>query len=89
MEVCGLDRGGLLDLYVAHVNDVVRPKLVLLRAAHHSENARAVHEAWGTATRALLGPSRQFRALSFDALRVLVTQSMRRRYNLEIDRPRS
>ncbi|MEX1368495.1 MAG: HNH endonuclease [Nannocystaceae bacterium] len=89
VEVCGLDRDGLLDLYVAHVNDVVRPKLVPLRAAHDSENARAVHEAWGTAKRALLGPSRPFRALSFDALRVLVPESMRSRYNLEIDRPRS
>ena len=89
VEVCGLDRPSLLDLYDMHVMNLVRPRTApCLEATHGGEDAaRAVVRAWRTATRALLAPRMQFWALSFDALKVLVSAEVRARYGLELNRP--
>lgn len=87
VEVCGLDRPGLLTLYTDHVVDVVRPKLEPLFAAHQAGDAKAVFKAWERAKRALLHPAREFRALAHDALAVLVSDELREGYNLRLDHP--
>lgn len=87
IRVCGLDRPSLLTLYASHVRDVVRPKLMAFFAAHEVASGRAAVKAWNTANRGLLGPERPFRALSHDALDVLVPEPLRRRYGLELARP--
>lgn len=86
IEVCGLDRPGLLTLYADHGNHAVRPKLEPLQRAHEESNAKAVVKSWETAKRALLHPARELRALSHDALAVLVSAPLRARYNLQLDR---
>jgi uncharacterized protein (TIGR02646 family) len=87
VEVCGLDRPDLLDLYAEHVIHVVRPKLERFFAAHHEGDARAAIEAWETARRGLLARARPFRALSHDALNVLVPAGVRDLYRLTLERP--
>lgn len=87
IEVCGLDRPNLLDLYRDHVNHVVRPKLRPLFDAHGARDPRRVVEEWNTATRALLAPARPFRALSHDAMLALVRGEIRTEYRLVLDRP--
>lgn len=88
VRVCGLDRPGLLTLYATHVRDVVRPKIELFRiTAADGADTRAVFAAWGTLLRSLLGPAREFRALSRDALAVLVDPGLRERHGLRLPRP--
>ena len=87
IEVCGLDRPGLLDLYKRHVTDVVRPKLERFETARRAGDAREVFDAWETARRGLLGRERPFRALAYDALNILVPAEARARYRLELPRP--
>jgi uncharacterized protein (TIGR02646 family) len=77
IEVCGLDRPGLLTLYKAHVDGYVRPKLDGFNAALRERESQTVFKAWETVRRGLLAPARPFRALSQDALRVLVPASVR------------
>ena len=84
IEVCGLDRPTLLDAYVDHVKHVVRPKLEPVLEADRDRDARAVVRRWSTATRALLGPARPFRALSRDALEILLGDARRQQYRLEV-----
>lgn len=74
IEVCGLDRPSLLDLYGEHVRDRVRPKLEGFFIAHRNGDARAALKGWDRAKRGLLAPARPFRALSHDALAELVPQ---------------
>jgi hypothetical protein len=87
IDICGLARPGLLTLYTDHVNLVVRPKLEPLFSAFEGGDAKAVFKAWETAKRGLLHPAREFRALSHDALAVLVPMAPRERYNLPLTRP--
>lgn len=87
IDVCGLARPNLLDLYAAHVIHEVRPKLVRFFAADQEGDARAAVEAWETARRGLLGRARPFRALSHDALNNLVPVGVRDRYRLTLERP--
>lgn len=87
IEVCGLDRPGLLTSYTDHVTHEVRPKLEPLLAAARAGDAKQTVKAWSTATRALLHPARPFRALSHDALSVLVPSTLREDYNLHLDHP--
>jgi uncharacterized protein (TIGR02646 family) len=87
VEVCGLDRPGLLTLYTDHVVHVVRPKLQPLFEAHEAGDAKAVFKAWERAKRSLLDRARAFRALSHDALAVLVSDKIRTGYNLRLDHP--
>jgi hypothetical protein len=88
IEVCGLDRPNLLDLYAEHVAHAVRPKLEGFFAAHQAGDAPATFRAWDRAKRGLLAPTRPFRALSHDALSVLAPIELRARYRLVLDRPR-
>jgi hypothetical protein len=87
IAICGLDRPGLLTLYKDHVNHVVRPKLALFAVAVDTESEQAVFEAWDRMLRGLLAPARPFRALSHDAVNVLVSTTIRTRYRLELSRP--
>jgi len=88
IEVCGLDRPSLLDLYVDHVRHVVRPKLDAVIRADKADDSRATFRAWQTAKRALLHPARAFSALSHDAMKVLVSSSLRERHQLQLQPPR-
>jgi uncharacterized protein (TIGR02646 family) len=87
IEVCGLDRPNLLDLYAEHVIHMVRPKLERFNAAHRMGDARAAFDAWETARRGLLSRKLPFRALSHDALSVLVPAGVRGHYRLTLERP--
>jgi hypothetical protein len=87
IDVCGLARPGLLTLYVDHVAHVVRPKLEPVFEAHGKNASREVVEAWRRAHRSLLSTMRPFRALSHDAIGVLVPEELRRRYQLALSRP--
>lgn len=85
IEVCGLDRPNLLDLYADHVTHVVRPKLGGFFIAKASGDAQEISRAWGRAKRGLLAPERPFRALSPDALNVLVSGEARADLRLTLD----
>lgn len=87
VKVCGLDRPNLLDLYTDHVNHRVRPKLATVFMAHQARDARKVVAAWDRANRGLLAVRSPFRALSYDALLVLVSSELREQYHLTPDRP--
>lgn len=87
VEVCGLDRPALLDLYRYHVNEYVRPKAQNVMIAHQQKNARAVATEWSRAERALLNPARPFCGLSHDALFALVPQKIRGQWSLTLTRP--
>lgn len=87
IEVCGLARPGLLTLYKAHVDELVRPKLERFEAAQRERDPAAVFKAWDSVTRSLLARERPFRALSHDALDVLVPLAVRDRYRLGLARP--
>jgi uncharacterized protein (TIGR02646 family) len=87
IEVCGLDRPSLLDLYATHVIDFVRPRLKGLFEAVTAQNPRAVVVEWSSATRALFAPTQPFRALSYDAVEVLVPGKVRADYSLSLVRP--
>lgn len=87
VEVCGLDRPNLLDLYADHVSHAVRAKLGSFVTADAEGNAQAAFKAWETARRGLLARERPFRALSHDALNVLVPRATRERYRLVLEAP--
>lgn len=85
IEVCGLARPSLLDLYRVHVNHVVRPKLAAFEVAVERGEARDVVRAWQTLHRGLLAPARPFCALARDALEALVAPDLRERYKLSLE----
>jgi uncharacterized protein (TIGR02646 family) len=87
IEVCGLDRPSLLDLYRRHVMNVVRPRVEPFFDAHRACNTKTAVKSWQTAIRSLLAPGQQFRALSHDALDVLVPPDLRGQYCLTLPRP--
>lgn len=84
IEVCGLDRPGLLTLYKDHVNHCVRPKIEVFMAEVEKQNAQQVVAAWSRMTRGLLAPARPFRALARDAINRLVSSTIRVKYQLEL-----
>ncbi len=83
IAVCGLDRPRLLDLYRAHVLDVVRPRITPVIEAATREDPRVVTKAWSTARRRLLGAASKFRALSRDAMNQIVGAHLCDRFRLE------
>jgi uncharacterized protein (TIGR02646 family) len=87
IEVCGLARPGLLTLYKAHVDELVRPRLERFEATLRQHEPQAVFGAWDSVRRGLLARERPFRALSHDALDALVPAAVRDRYRLELVRP--
>jgi uncharacterized protein (TIGR02646 family) len=87
IKVCGLDRNTLLDLYADHVISRVRPKLDAFFASSRTGEARLAFEAWNKAKRGLLARGQPFRALSYDALKVLVSPALYERYHLALERP--
>jgi hypothetical protein len=90
IAVCGLDRPNLLDLYTYHVVHGVRPKLDAFFTAHREGDAQDAFKAWERTKRGLLLPGgAPFRALSHDALNMLVPVELRERYRLVLDRPTS
>jgi hypothetical protein len=50
-------------------------------------HAQEVFDAWETARRGLLAREQPFRALSYDALRILVPAEVRDRHRLGLPRP--
>jgi len=88
IDVCGLDRPNLLDLYADHVLHQVRTKLEGFFAARTAGDTQAVFQAWERAKRGLLARERPFRALSHDALNVLVPAEHRAHHRLILERPR-
>lgn len=88
IEVCGLDRPNLLDMYSDHVTHAVRPKLDGFFDAKARGDAQEISRAWERAKRGLLASERPFRALSYHALFVLVSAETRAELRLGLDRPR-
>ncbi len=89
IEVCGLDRQGLLTLYADHVQSRVRPKMEGVSRALKSGDEREIQREWRSATGALVrNRAAPFRALSYDAIDVLVLRTVRDRYRLQLDPPR-
>lgn len=84
VRLCGLDRPGLIELYNRHVRDFVRPRVERFLAATHTEDARAIIEAWSMLKRGMLAPGQEFCALSRDAGRTLVPTDLRHRYRLDV-----
>jgi uncharacterized protein (TIGR02646 family) len=87
IDVCGLARPGLLTLYKAHVDEHVRPRLERFEATLREQDSQAVFRTWDSVRRGLLARERPFRALSHDALNVLVPAAVRDRCRLELVRP--
>ena len=87
IAVCGLDRETLLDLYGKHVRTFVRPLLRPMELAISTSQGSAVELHWLEALSACLSPASPFRALSHDALDVLVPAATRSRYGLQLLRP--
>ena len=87
IRVCRLDRQELVTSYTHHVRDLVRPKLSTFLATSRDGDAQAVHRAWSTLHRGLLGRAQPFRALSHDALAALVDPALRERHGLRLPRP--
>lgn len=87
IQACGLDRPGLIDLYKDHVNHTVRPKLAPFLSLLAQSEATQIVRAWSTVCRGLLGAERPFRALSHDAMKILVPQGALERYHLTLPRP--
>lgn len=87
INVCGLDRPNLLDLYVDHVRHRVRPKLEAFFVAEREGAVRTAFESWERACRGLLACGQPFRALSYDALSILVPGEIRDRHRLVLERP--
>ena len=89
IETCGLDRPALLTHYTDHVNRWVRPAVAALMAVVKRGEVREVVETWRRTMRVQIhNPSAPFRALSYDALEVLVPPSTRKKFNLEVEPPR-
>ena len=87
IEVCGLDRSSLLDLYGFHVEECVRPTIQPFVDSCRAASTSDTPAAWEKATRSLLAPDRPFRALSRDALEVLVSPELRKQYRIILPRP--
>jgi hypothetical protein len=87
IEVCGLDRPALLDLYRAHVREVVRPRTAVVIEAASRGDARDVRKLWSRARRSLLGEMSKFRALSRDAMNHIVGARICQEFHLEIGPP--
>jgi uncharacterized protein (TIGR02646 family) len=87
IEVLGLDRPGLLDLYKLHVDQEVRPKVNRLRAEMRSNTSTRVTRLWREVTRELLDRRRPFTALSYDALDHFMPEPERQRWRLTLPRP--
>lgn len=66
----------------------IRPKLDGFFDAKARGNAQEISRAWERAKRGLLASERPFRALSYDALLVLVSAETRAELRLGLDRPR-
>jgi len=89
IEVCGLDRPALLTLYSDHVKSRVRPQVEKVSRASELGDPQRVVQVWGSVTRALVANAQApFRALSYDALDVLVPARTRSDFNLALDPPR-
>jgi uncharacterized protein (TIGR02646 family) len=88
IELLGLDRPGLLDLYKSHVDQRVRPKVSMLRTQMRSSDDSRVTKVWREMTRELLDTRSPFTALSYDALDHLVPEPERQQWRLILPRPR-
>jgi uncharacterized protein (TIGR02646 family) len=89
IQVLGLDRQGLIDLYRKHVDEEVRPKVDKLRKLMRSARSdpKRVRLAWRELTLELLATGRPFTALSYDALDYLVPSSERQSWGLRLRAP--
>jgi uncharacterized protein (TIGR02646 family) len=87
IDVLGLARPDLLDLYKAHVDQMVRPKVDSLRQVMRTRHRKRVQEAWDALTRELLDARRPFTALSHDALDHLVPEAERQPWGLLLPTP--
>jgi uncharacterized protein (TIGR02646 family) len=89
IRVLGLDSASLLDLYKAHVDREVRPKVDELHKVMKSRARKRVMQEWDALTHELLDPRRPFTALSYDALDHLVPEAERQRWGLPLLTPQS
>jgi hypothetical protein len=74
IEICGLRRPGLVELYTDHVNRHVRRDVEKVRDA--AGDPRAVQSAWASLRRSLLASGQPFHLLSLDASEHLLREEI-------------
>ena len=84
IEVCGLDRPHMLDLYTAHVTQNVEDRAKTVLEKMDANDAAGVKQAWIAATKSLLLHNAQFVGLSYDALAELVPKARRKDWKLRL-----
>ena len=82
LHLDGIERPKILDHYRHHVNDRVRPKVDTFKSALISGNMRQAHLLWSRMCRSLLRTSSPFSALSYDAIRALLSKEQRLPFTL-------
>ena len=84
IEVCGLDRPDLLDLYEDYVARYVSPRIADLQKALGAEDG--IETAWKRAVE-LVATSMEFAALAYDVLDHHVPEAVRNRFGLGLPVP--
>ncbi len=72
IRLCALDLSEKIELYTAHVRDVVSPEADAWNEQHPITSPDTRRQSWIAIERKLYAPSRPFVALSYDALCVLI-----------------
>jgi uncharacterized protein (TIGR02646 family) len=88
IRVLKLDRPDLLDLYESHANDHVLPAVAAVRTPIATGVAATVQLVWADRVLPLVARTRPYVALSYDILASEVGLSVRRRWRLQLPRPR-
>ncbi len=84
IEVLGLDRTDLLDLYKAHVDEDVQPDVDELKKVSDAGNQGAIAAEWTRFCRAHLRPSAKYVALTIGVLDEEIPPAVRSTWNLVI-----
>lgn len=87
IEIAGLDRDTLLDLYEDHFVNFVEPHLIAIQRVINEANPSAIMETWKRETKRLLNRRQPFAGLSYDALDAFFPEMRRRLHDLDLARP--
>ena len=87
IEITGLDRATLLDLYEDHFANFVEPHLDAIRKAFEKNDLLTIEETWRKETKRLLNRRCAFAGLTYDALDAAFPEAVRRSRELNLIRP--
>ncbi len=87
IEIAGLDRDTLLDLYEHHYLMVVKHPTEDIEEVISQGDIRATSETWRRATKRLLNHLQPFAGLSYDMLDHFFPETVRASHGLELNRP--